>query len=79
MVYTSAEYALALRTTSPENGGNDSVQAGVIRMSRSCELLRRNVKRFRGGLIFKAHKLLYRSAIGLIVKKKKKKARVRRH
>jgi len=35
-------------------------------------LLRRNVKRFRGGLVFKAHRLLYRSTLGLRVIKKKK-------
>ena len=34
------------------------------------ELLRRNVKRFRGGLLFKAHKLLYLSTLGLIVKRR---------
>jgi len=35
--------------------------------------LRRNVKRFRGGLVFKAHRLVYHSALGLRVIKKKKK------
>ena len=33
----------------------------------------RNVQRFRGGLVFKAHRLVYHSTIGLIVIKKKKK------
>ena len=37
------------------------------------QLLRRNVKRFRGGLVFKAHRLLYHSTLGLRVTKKKKK------
>ena len=32
------------------------------------------MKRFRGGLIFKAHRLLYHSTLGLRVMKKKKKA-----
>ena len=32
----------------------------------------RNVKRFRGGLVFKAHRLLYHSTLGLRVIKKKK-------
>jgi len=32
----------------------------------------RNVQRFRGGLVFKAHILLYHSTLGLRVKKKKK-------
>ena len=31
------------------------------------------MKRFRGGLVFKAHRLLYRSTLGLRVIKKKKK------
>ena len=35
--------------------------------------LHKNVQRFRGGLIFKAHRLLYHSILGLRVIKKKKK------
>ena len=35
-------------------------------------MLHRNVQRFRGGLVFKAHRLLYHSTLGLRVKKKKK-------
>jgi len=38
-------------------------------------LLRRNVKRFRGGLVLKAHRLLYHSTLGLRVIKKKEDAR----
>ena len=34
---------------------------------------RGNVQRFRGGLVFKAHRLVYHSTIGLRVIKKKKK------
>ena len=30
------------------------------------------MQRFRGGLVFKAHRLLYHSTLGLRVKKKKK-------
>jgi len=38
------------------------------------QLLRRNVKRFRGGLVFEALRLLYHSTLGLrVIKKKKKK------
>jgi len=37
------------------------------------QLLRRNVIQFRGGLVFKAHRLLYHSTLGLRVIKKKKK------
>ena len=35
----------------------------------------RNVKQFRGGLVFKAHRLLYHSTLGLRVITKKKKLR----
>jgi len=42
---------------------------------RLNQLLRRNVKRFRGGLVFKAHRLLYHSTLGLREIKKKKKKR----
>ena len=35
------------------------------------QLLRRNVKWFRGGLVFKAHRLLFHSTLGLRVIKKK--------
>ena len=35
------------------------------------------MKRFRGGLVFKAHRLLYHSTLGLrVIKKKKRKVRV---
>ena len=36
------------------------------------QLLRRNVNRFRGGLVFKARRLFYHSTLGLRVIKKKK-------
>jgi len=39
----------------------------------SLQLLRRNVMRFRGGLVFKAHRLLYHSTLGWRVLKNKKK------
>ena len=35
--------------------------------------LRRNVKRFRGGLVFKAHRLLYHSTLGLRIIKKRRR------
>ena len=37
------------------------------------QLLYRNVQRFRGGLVFKAHRLLYHSILGLGVMKKKRR------
>jgi len=36
------------------------------------QLLHRNEQRFRGGLVFKAHRLLYHSTLGLREIKKKK-------
>ena len=36
--------------------------------------LRRNVKRFRGGLVFKAHRLVYHSTKGLRVIKQKRRS-----
>jgi len=36
-------------------------------------VLLRNVNRFRGGLVFKAHRLVYHSTLGLGVLKKKKR------
>jgi len=39
-------------------------------------LVRINVKRFRGGLVFKAHRSLYHSTLGSRVIKKKKKRRL---
>jgi len=43
---------------------------------REKELLRRNVKRFRGGLVFKAHRHVYNSTLGLrVIHKKKEPAR----
>ena len=37
----------------------------------AAQLLRINVKRFRGGLVVKAHRLVYHSTLGLGVIKKK--------
>jgi len=49
----------------------------VMDFSRVCSPLSvhgRSVQRFRGGLAFKAHGLLYHSTLGLRVRKKKKNA-----
>ena len=46
-----------------------------LQLSIRQQLLRRNVERFRGGLVFKAHRPLHRSTPGLRVKKKKEAAR----
>jgi len=36
------------------------------------QLLYRNVQRFRGGLVFKAHRLVYHSTLGLRVTKRER-------
>jgi hypothetical protein len=43
------------------------------------QLLSRNAERFRGGLVFKAHILLYHSTLGSRVIKKKKKYKETSH
>ena len=43
-----------------------------VRDGHSEQLLHRNVQRFRGGLVFKAHRLLHHSTLALRVIKKKK-------
>ena len=45
-----------------------------LRVSGGGRLLHRNVQRFRGGLVCKAHRLLYHSTLGLRVITKKKKS-----
>jgi len=42
-----------------------------VQFSIQVQLLRRKVKRFRGGLVLKAHRLVYRSTLGSRVIKKK--------
>ena len=44
---------------------------GVLGFSIEEQLLRRNVKWFRGGLVFKAHRILYHSTLGFRIIKKK--------
>ena len=43
------------------------------RFRENMVLLHRNVQRFRGGLVFKAHRLLYHSTLGLRVIKKSRR------
>jgi len=52
--------------------GQDQPCRGAL-ISTGEQLLCRNVNRFRGGLVFKAHRLVYRSTLGSRVTKKKKK------
>ena len=57
-----------------------SIPTGACRWGTLEEeqLLHRNVQRFRGGLVFKAHRLLYHSTLGSRVIKKKKKNHLQR-
>ena len=57
---------------SPDSG-NLQCSARGVKMA-----ICRNVKRFRGGLVFKAHRLVYHSTLGLRVIKKRKNLRSRR-
>ena len=51
-----------------------------VHFSISEQLFRQNVKRFRGGFVFKAHRLVYHSTLGWrVIKKKKKTTLVKRH
>ena len=47
----------------------------VPQVLTSKQLLHVNVQRVRGGLVFKAKRLLYHSTVGLTVMKQKKKSR----
>ena len=68
-------------TPHPSRRGNMEINRTLS--SRGCETtsslarkrpLHRNVQRFRGGLVFKAQRLLYHSTLGLrVIQKKKKK------
>ena len=49
-------------------------EPGLAKLVRPNRLRLSNVKRFRGGLVFKAHRLLYHSTLGLrVINKKRKK------
>ena len=47
-------------------------QLGRAKLARATRLRQRSVQRFRGGLVFKAHRRLYHSTLGLRVIKKKR-------
>ena len=68
------DFLLEGRTPPCEYGMLDRFHLRSVQFSIQKQLLRRNVKRFRGGLVFKAHKLLIHSTLGWkVIKKKKKK------
>ena len=52
------------------------LRRGDLAFSMQVQLLRRNVKLFRGWLVFRAHRLLYHSTLGLRVMKKGKKLEI---
>ena len=56
------EELMAMTDPSESDAGEYEVQFSIQE-----QLLGKNVKRFRGGLVFKAHRLLYHSALGLRV------------
>jgi len=56
-----------------ERQGTGFRSASPAKFSAREQLHYRNVKRFRGGLVFKAYRLVYHSTLGLRVIKKKKK------
>jgi len=61
------------RETSPVNKSHAPFSRVVSRFTCPGSLLRRNMKRLRGGLVFKAHSFYYHSTLGLRVKDKKKR------
>ena len=63
--------ATIINTGTSKRGRNARRKPGSS-AKRKEELIRRNVERFREVLVFKAHRLLYHSTLGLRVIKKKK-------
>jgi len=59
------------RETASAGTTTSRVRVGAAHPQTLSQLLYRNVKRFRGGLVFKAHSLLYYSTVGLREIKKK--------
>jgi len=64
------------RSRSGKSPYNVSSCSLFARQRKQEQPLRRNVKRFRGGLVFKAHRRLYHSTLGLSVIKKEKRKQV---
>ena len=60
--------------------GTRCLGSGFDRVINSRTILRRNVQRFRGGLIFKVHRLVCHSTLGWsVIKMKKKSLRAMTH
>jgi len=62
----------ALALTCASTHCSPSASNTACEFSMSEQPLRRNLQRFRGGLVFKAHRRVYHSTLGLRVIKKKK-------
>ena len=78
---TRLVYLLPSRQVCCGGRGGEGGGRGCRRLDSLCrsvqfsikeQLLRRNAKRFPGGLVFKAHRLVYHSTVGWRVIKKKK-------
>ena len=52
------------------------LEHGAVAVGGGEQLLSRNVQRFRGGLVYEAHRLLYHSTLDSRVVKKKKTRRL---
>ena len=63
---------MSIRVYREINESFDALGAMGAEVVRYTDPTTRNVKRFRGGLMYKAHRLLYPSTLGLRVIKKKK-------
>ena len=67
--------AIIVRSDRPAQKVNLNNEVGRFDLSvrvGGADIVRRNVQRLRGGLVFKAHRLLYHSNLGLRVIKKKR-------
>ena len=64
-----------INTCTPTQVSSEGLQdCAVVQFSNQEQLLFRDVKRFRGRLVFKAHTLLYHTSLdSTVIKKKKKK------
>jgi len=68
---TSRRFGYGAGLQGREAGAVRRIRASTPRLGRQGQpLLHRNVQRFRGGLVFKAHRLLYLSTLGSRVIKK---------
>jgi len=60
------------RGSQPTKGSQPGAEPYTLNHNPCAANLRRNVKRFRAGLVFKAHKLVYHATLGLRVTHKRR-------